>query len=97
MHRIILLLLFPSLVFSESTTINDHENIYELMGKKLDQIEVEMKKIGMWDVDVDQDQTKPTSAFGQAENLAFEQWLRHVFIPNSRKIVQTRGELPNRS
>jgi uncharacterized protein YqcC (DUF446 family) len=71
------------------------EGIYKLLGKKLDAVEAEMRHLKMWDI-AQPSLTNITSAFGE-DTMAFEQWLRYVFLPNARAIVQSRGELPNES
>jgi uncharacterized protein YqcC (DUF446 family) len=71
------------------------EDIYNLIGKKLDAVEAEMRHLKMWDT-AQPSLTDITNAFGE-DTMAFEQWLRYVFLPNARAIVQNRKELPNES
>ena len=70
---------------------------YDVVAIKLDEIEQEMKRIGMW-------QTTPLppeamefeQAFG-ADKMAFEQWLQFVFIARVREIIDAKGEFPSSS
>lgn len=70
---------------------------YEAVQAKIDAVEAEMKKAGIWS------QTSPepeklefTEAFG-ADKLSFEQWLQFIFVPRVREIIATRGEFPRQS
>lgn len=46
-----------------------------------DRVEAEMTRIGLWGEPVT---APPRGAFG-SENMAFEQWLQSVFLPNVRR------------
>jgi len=64
---------------------------------KLDQIESEMKRIGMWQQQpLAQEQREVKGAFGQG-SMSFEQWLQFVFIPNVRALIASRGKFPSSS
>ena len=61
---------------------------------KLDAIEAEMKRIGMWRTEaLPADKLDFHQAFG-GDKLAFEQWLQFVFIPRVRAIITGAGKLP---
>ncbi|HLL76066.1 MAG TPA: YqcC family protein [Pyrinomonadaceae bacterium] len=67
---------------------------YAAVAAKLDEIEAEMKRIGMW-----QEQPLPPEqyAFRQAfagDTMAFDQWLQFILLPRAREIVSTRGRFP---
>jgi uncharacterized protein YqcC (DUF446 family) len=64
---------------------------------KLDAIEAEMKKIGMWQAEAPPPENLViTQAFG-ADKLAFSQWLQFVFIPRVRTIIAEKGRFPSQS
>ena len=53
----------------------------------LDQIEAEMRRIGMWQAEPPRpEQLKFTKAFAM-DTMAFSQWLQFVFIPRVRAAV----------
>jgi uncharacterized protein YqcC (DUF446 family) len=65
--------------------------------EKTNQIEAEMKRIGMWQ----QEPLKPEQldfhrAFG-GDTMAFEQWLQFIFIPRVRQIIAENGMFPSKS
>lgn len=67
---------------------------YATVAAKLDEIEAEMRRIGMW-----QDQPLPPEryAFTRAfagDTMAFDQWLQFVLVPRVREIVAARGRFP---
>jgi uncharacterized protein YqcC (DUF446 family) len=69
-------------------------NIYEQLLQKVTEIENEMKRIKFWsDTMIQIDPKDCTEAFC-ADKLAFQQWLQFVFIPNVRKIISEKEELP---
>jgi uncharacterized protein YqcC (DUF446 family) len=64
------------------------------IGNGLDKIEAEMRKLGMWDIE------EPTpeayakmGAFGM-NTMAFAQWLRWVFVPRVRGLLESDGPWP---
>ncbi|CAN5706422.1 hypothetical protein BH11PAT2_BH11PAT2_06110 [soil metagenome] len=61
----------------------------ELVSKKLDEIEAEMRKIGFWsdeELDIDPKDCKETYC---ADKITFSQWLQYVFVPSMRFAVET--------
>jgi uncharacterized protein YqcC (DUF446 family) len=67
---------------------------YEAVATQLDAIEAEMKRIGYWqDTPLDPEQYDFRAAFA-GDTMAFPQWLQFIFIPNVRRIVNTRGTFP---
>ena len=70
---------------------------HEAVAAKLDEIEAEMKRIGMWQEQPPRpEQFSFTQAFAM-DTMAFEQWLQFVFVPRVREIVATRGAFPPHS
>jgi len=67
---------------------------YAAVTAKLDEIEAEMRSIGMWqDQPLPPEQYAYTRAFA-GDTMAFDQWLQFVLIPRAREIVATRGAFP---
>ena len=67
------------------------------VAEKIDQIEAEMKRIGMWsEKPPTADQLDFHRAFG-GDKLAFEQWLLFVFIPRVHQIINESGQFPAKS
>ena len=70
---------------------------YEVVEKKIDEIEAEMKRIGMW-----QDEELPPEAynfntpFGMG-SMAGQQWLQFILVPRVREIIAEKGEFPQSS
>jgi uncharacterized protein YqcC (DUF446 family) len=68
-----------------------------LVKSKIDEVESEMRRIGMW-------QGQPpaperlvvTQAFG-GDKLSFEQWLQFILIPRVREIIAEGGGFPRGS
>lgn len=58
----------------------------ELVNKKLDQIEAEMKKIGFW-----YDELPDLSNKNFQTAQTFEMWLQGVFLPNAREAARTNS------
>jgi uncharacterized protein YqcC (DUF446 family) len=53
----------------------------------LDQIEAEMRRIGMWQAEpLRPEHMKFTKAFGM-DTMAFSQWLQFIFLPRVREAV----------
>lgn len=70
---------------------------YESVAERIDAIEAEMKRIGLWHEEgLEPSRLEFTQAFG-ADTMAFQQWLQFVFIPRVREIVAERGSFPSRS
>jgi uncharacterized protein YqcC (DUF446 family) len=66
--------------------------------QKLNEIEAEMKKIGFWQENPPDLQAKFSSGEMRTylDAPSFELWLQCVFLPNTRRAVQT-GSLPRDS
>jgi uncharacterized protein YqcC (DUF446 family) len=70
---------------------------YAVVESKIDAIEAEMKRIGMWrEVAPTPEQLQFKQAFG-GDKLAFEQWLQFVFIARVGEIIRTGGDFPAQS
>lgn len=70
---------------------------YETVVAKIDEIEAEMKRIGMWQAQpLRPEQYTFTRAFA-GDTMAFEQWLQFVLIPRVRQIAASRGSFPHAS
>ena len=70
---------------------------YTLVQAKLDAIENEMKRIGLWQA---QPLSKAQYDFHQAfamDTMTFSQWLQFIFIPRVRSIIESEGQFPNSS
>ena len=71
---------------------------YDLLSKKLDEIEGELRRIGYWS----QKQIDPFKHLSEGEApsylnaSSFEAWLQFVFLPNARQAVEKRA-LPRSS
>ena len=75
-------------------TVSQNPPEYATVAAKLDEIEAEMKRIGMWQEQPPRpEQFSFTQAFAM-DTMAFDQWLQFVFIPRVREIVATRGAFP---
>jgi len=64
---------------------------------RLDDVIAEMRKVGVWDVPAPAAHDGPIGAFGQGAGMAFEQWLRHVFIPRVEETLAAGGPWPSGS
>ncbi|MBU1681530.1 YqcC family protein [Candidatus Micrarchaeota archaeon] len=65
--------------------------------KKLDEIEAEMKRFGMWSkTPPHKEAFEDMGAFGM-KTMSFDQWLQFVFVPNVRKLLKTDGPWPDKS
>ena len=70
---------------------------YAAVEAKINEIEAEMKKVGMWQKEpLPPEQLDVRAAFGQ-DKLAFEEWLQFIFIPRVREIIATKGDWPHGS
>lgn len=67
---------------------------HEELSKHLDEIEGEMKKLGLW-VESGSEPAQVNSAFGGSE-MPFEHWLSLVFLPAARKGI-AENNLPKKS
>lgn len=71
--------------------------MYQEAGKKIDEIEAELKRLGRWSA-----QPLPAESFENMgpfgmNTMAFEQWLQFVLIPRVREIIATQGDFPSSS
>ncbi len=66
----------------------------EPVRESIDAVEAEMKRLGIWDIAAPEG--PPEGAFG-GKNMSFEQWLRHVFVPNVRRSIDGNGPWPKSS
>jgi uncharacterized protein YqcC (DUF446 family) len=67
---------------------------YAAVAAKLDEIEAEMRRIGMWQGQPPRpEQFSFTQAFAM-DTMAFDQWLQFVFVPRVREIVAARSAFP---
>jgi uncharacterized protein YqcC (DUF446 family) len=60
----------------------------------LDEVIAQMRLVGIWDVSAPAPHDGPIGAFGQSAGMAFEQWLRHVFVPRVEQALATDGPWP---
>ena len=64
---------------------------------KIQEIEAEMKRVGMWRDDAPPPETRDVhTAFGQG-TLAFEEWLQFIFLPRVRERISEGGKWPRNS
>lgn len=62
--------------------------------EKLDAIEAEMRRLGIWEIPAPAPEACGNmGAFGM-NTMAYEQWLRHVFVPRVRQTLETGGPWP---
>jgi uncharacterized protein YqcC (DUF446 family) len=70
---------------------------HEVVARKVDEIEAEMRRIGDWQSEPPPPEAfRDMGAFGH-QTMAFEQWLQWVFLPRVREIVAERGDFPGAS
>jgi uncharacterized protein YqcC (DUF446 family) len=70
---------------------------HQQVEEKLNAVEAEMKRVGLWEIEKPTpDKFEDMGAFG-TKTMAFEQWLRWVFIERVRGILDERGEFPRGS
>jgi uncharacterized protein YqcC (DUF446 family) len=67
---------------------------YTTVAAKLDQIEQEMRRVGLWqEKPLAPDQYNFTQAFAM-DTMSYDQWLQFVFVPRVREIIRTEGRFP---
>jgi len=67
---------------------------YSAVAAKLDEIEEEMKRIGLWqEKPLAPEQYNFTSAFAM-DTMSFDQWLQFIFVPRVRGIISAGGRFP---
>jgi uncharacterized protein YqcC (DUF446 family) len=70
---------------------------YETVEKKINEIEAEMKKIGIWQAGpIAPEKLKCKKAFCM-DTMSFEEWLQYVLVPRVRSIIAEKGEWPKGS
>jgi len=72
----------------------NHSPDYGLVAARLDEIEREMKLVGLWqEKPLAPEQYNFTRAFAM-DTMSYDQWLQFVFIPRVREIISTKGKFP---
>jgi len=67
---------------------------YSAVAAKLDEIEEEMKRVGLWqEKPLAPEQYNFTSAFAM-DTMSFDQWLQFIFVPRVRGIISAGGGFP---
>jgi len=67
---------------------------YGVVAAKLDEIEEEMKRVGLWqEKPLAPEQYNFTSAFAM-DTMSFDQWLQFIFVPRVRGIISAGGGFP---
>jgi len=67
---------------------------YKVVGAKLDEIEREMKRVGLWqETPLKEEQYNFRRAFAM-DTMSYDQWLQFVFIPRVKEIINTKGKFP---
>jgi uncharacterized protein YqcC (DUF446 family) len=70
---------------------------YEIVAAKINEIEAEMRRMGMWqDQPLTPEQLDFEKPFGM-DKLALEQWLQFIFIARVREIIAAKGKFPSGS
>ena|SRR5687768_7914780 len=70
---------------------------YEVVEQKIDEIEAEMKRIGMWqEEDLPPEAYEFKAPFGMG-SMAGQQWLQFILIPRVRGIIEKGGQFPKSS
>ncbi|HET9493010.1 MAG TPA: YqcC family protein [Chloroflexia bacterium] len=70
---------------------------YEEVGRYIDGIEAEMKRIGFWrDEPLPAEMYNFTQAFAM-DTMPFPYWLQFIFIPRVRSIIAEQGDFPRGS
>jgi uncharacterized protein YqcC (DUF446 family) len=70
---------------------------YETVSRKVDEIEAEMRRVGVWQAGPPPAERMEFRSAFAADTLAFEQWLQFVLVPRVRGIVAARGQFPSGS
>jgi uncharacterized protein YqcC (DUF446 family) len=79
------------------STIGRHGPDHRVVAAKLNEIELEMKRVGLWqEKPLAPEQYNFTSAFAM-DTMTYDQWLQFVFLPRVRQIITTRGQFPESS
>jgi len=70
---------------------------YQDVQTKLDEIVVEMKRIGLWQDEPLSPEKYDFRAPFALDTMAFSQWLQFVFVPRVGQILDNQGTFPTRS
>ena len=70
---------------------------YETARLKIDAIEAEMKRQGMWDSEPLAPEAYDFKAAFAMDTMPFSHWLQFIFIPRVREIIGNKGAFPARS
>ncbi|HEX8231457.1 MAG TPA: YqcC family protein [Chloroflexia bacterium] len=70
---------------------------YEAARRKIDAIETEMKRTGMWSLTPPPPEAFQFLAAFAMDTMPFVHWLQFVFISRVREIVAAQGEFPGSS
>lgn len=72
-------------------------DIYEKAQAKIQEIQAEMKAIGLWRNDpLPPEAYNITQAFG-ADTMTFEQWIHFILVSRVNDVIKERGQFPNSS
>ena len=67
---------------------------YGVVAAKLDEIEQEMKRVGLWqEGPLEPERYNFSSAFAM-DTMSFDQWLQFIFVPRVRGIISEGGKFP---
>ncbi|MDQ5825639.1 MAG: YqcC family protein [Chloroflexota bacterium] len=64
---------------------------------KIDAIDAEMQRIGMWSAEPPPAEAFEFRAAFAMDTMPFVHWLQFVFIPRVREIIATEGDFPRSS
>jgi uncharacterized protein YqcC (DUF446 family) len=70
---------------------------YETARLKINAIEAEMKRIGMWSVAPPPPEAFEFRAAFAMDTMPFVHWLQFIFIPRVREIMAAEGDFPTSS
>ena len=69
----------------------------EQIQAKIEQIEAEMKRIGMWQQTALEPEKYEFKAAFAMDTMAYSQWLQFVFIPRVHEVIAGKGPFPRQS
>jgi uncharacterized protein YqcC (DUF446 family) len=70
---------------------------YEMVAAKLAEIEEEMKRIRLWQVEpLGLEKYQFSRAFA-GDTMSYEQWIQFILVPRVKQIIETRGQFPGSS
>ncbi|HEY0071893.1 MAG TPA: YqcC family protein [Chloroflexia bacterium] len=70
---------------------------YETARQKIDAIEAEMKRLGMWSAEPLSAEAYDFKTAFAMDTMPFSHWLQFIFIPRVREIIAKEGKFPDRS